>query len=316
MKQSNMRMLANLETYLRPPHLVGPSRYSYQQEIKKILPGIINDDDKVLDFGAGNGNNRFFFEGWDLKGFDISEASIKKITDHDGYFVADGQSVDMLTDESVDFIYCNWVLEYIPDPSRALGEMYRLLRPGGRAYLGLPTPLEKIVNEGGALFLRLINGRKNLMVDGADEIYFSCFDIKQRLANAGFDSVEIHLTAGPCISLMKLLMIYLNQVRLVIVKIFIELPLRLYTRIRGLEWQGSHLAEKVKKAKGSSYPTIDTSKQKSREEFRNYLESLRLEPVGFFSRIYVLFLKLAHWVDIKLPDKLAFEIAVVARKDG
>nr|WP_290667264.1 class I SAM-dependent methyltransferase [Ardenticatena sp.] len=41
-------------------------------------------------------------------------------------------------DESVDSILCNAVLEHVPNPQRAVDEMYRVLKPGGRAYVGVP----------------------------------------------------------------------------------------------------------------------------------------------------------------------------------
>lgn len=41
-------------------------------------------------------------------------------------------------DESVDNILCNAVLEHIPNPQQAINEMYRVLKPGGCAYVGVP----------------------------------------------------------------------------------------------------------------------------------------------------------------------------------
>lgn len=41
-------------------------------------------------------------------------------------------------DASVDGVLCEMVLEHVPDARVALGEIARVLRPGGRAYLALP----------------------------------------------------------------------------------------------------------------------------------------------------------------------------------
>ncbi|MEM7185240.1 MAG: class I SAM-dependent methyltransferase [Bacteroidota bacterium] len=41
-------------------------------------------------------------------------------------------------DNTYDFIICNHVLEHIPDDTRALSELYRVLAPGGTAILQVP----------------------------------------------------------------------------------------------------------------------------------------------------------------------------------
>ena len=41
-------------------------------------------------------------------------------------------------DNSVDLIVTQEVLEYVPDPFRAMREIHRALKPGGRAYVQLP----------------------------------------------------------------------------------------------------------------------------------------------------------------------------------
>jgi ubiquinone/menaquinone biosynthesis C-methylase UbiE len=45
-------------------------------------------------------------------------------------------------DASVDLFVCNHVLEHVPDVSRALAEIYRVLRPGGVAILQVPIALK------------------------------------------------------------------------------------------------------------------------------------------------------------------------------
>ena len=42
-----------------------------------------------------------------------------------------------------DFILCNHVLEHIPDDTKALQELYRILKPGGIAILQIPQELER-----------------------------------------------------------------------------------------------------------------------------------------------------------------------------
>lgn len=46
-------------------------------------------------------------------------------------------------DNSFDFILCNHVLEHIPDDTRAMQELYRILSPGGTAILQIPQELDR-----------------------------------------------------------------------------------------------------------------------------------------------------------------------------
>lgn len=46
-------------------------------------------------------------------------------------------------DNSYDFILCNHVLEHIPDDTKAMKELYRILRPGGTAILQIPQDLSR-----------------------------------------------------------------------------------------------------------------------------------------------------------------------------
>ncbi len=44
---------------------------------------------------------------------------------------------------SFDFILCNHVLEHIPDDTKAMQELYRILKPGGTAILQIPQDLSR-----------------------------------------------------------------------------------------------------------------------------------------------------------------------------
>lgn len=46
-------------------------------------------------------------------------------------------------DNSFDFILCNHVLEHIPDDTKAMQELYRILRPGGTAIFQIPQDLSR-----------------------------------------------------------------------------------------------------------------------------------------------------------------------------
>ncbi|MDQ6990589.1 MAG: class I SAM-dependent methyltransferase [Mariprofundaceae bacterium] len=42
------------------------------------------------------------------------------------------------TDESVPFVYCEALLEHVPEPQRVVDEVYRALKPGGQAFFYVP----------------------------------------------------------------------------------------------------------------------------------------------------------------------------------
>lgn len=46
-------------------------------------------------------------------------------------------------DNQYDFIFCNHVLEHIPDDTKAMQELYRVLKPGGIAILQIPQDLSR-----------------------------------------------------------------------------------------------------------------------------------------------------------------------------
>jgi predicted SAM-dependent methyltransferase len=48
-------------------------------------------------------------------------------------------------DNDYDIIFCNHVLEHIPDNAKAMSELYRVLKPGGMAILQIPQELDREV---------------------------------------------------------------------------------------------------------------------------------------------------------------------------
>ncbi len=46
-------------------------------------------------------------------------------------------------DNSFDFILCNHVLEHIPDDTKAMQELYRILKPGGMGIFQIPQDLQR-----------------------------------------------------------------------------------------------------------------------------------------------------------------------------
>jgi arsenite methyltransferase len=98
--------------------------------------------ERILDVGCGPG---FYCvelaeevgQTGSVVGVDSSPAMLELATrrcaGHNGIELRAGDSVSLpVTDASFDAALCVQVLEYVPDPTVALAEMHRALRPGGR----------------------------------------------------------------------------------------------------------------------------------------------------------------------------------------
>jgi arsenite methyltransferase len=122
----------------------------------------IPTDGVALDVGSGPGNVTASLarqagpEGLAL-GVDISEPMLARAVSAQagpnvGFLRADAQQLP-LRDETVDATVSLAVLHLIPDPAATLSEMVRVLRPGGRLAVMVPT-----VGRAGELFRWLPNG--------------------------------------------------------------------------------------------------------------------------------------------------------------
>jgi SAM-dependent methyltransferase len=100
---------------------------------------------KVLEIGCGLGTDgaQFAKAGADYTGVDLTEAAVElarkrfEISGLPGKFqTADAENLEF-ADESFDLVYSHGVLHHTPDTARAVREIHRVLRPGGRAVVML-----------------------------------------------------------------------------------------------------------------------------------------------------------------------------------
>ncbi len=97
-------------------------------------------------------------------------------------------------DNSFDFILCNHVLEHIPDDTRAMQELYRILRPGGTAILQVPQELdrEKTYEDDS-----ITDPRERARIFGQyDHVRVYGRDFFAKLRSIGFKVEEADLTAN------------------------------------------------------------------------------------------------------------------------
>jgi SAM-dependent methyltransferase len=100
---------------------------------------------RVLEIGCGLGTDgaQFANAGADYTGVDLTDAAVELARKHfdllglRGEFrTADAENLDF-ADESVDLVYSHGVLHHTPDTARAVREIHRVLKPGGRAMVML-----------------------------------------------------------------------------------------------------------------------------------------------------------------------------------
>jgi len=100
---------------------------------------------KVLEIGCGLGTDgaQFADAGAEYTGVDLTEAAVDlarrrfELFDLPGKFqTADAENLSFAGD-SFDLVYSHGVLHHTPDTARAVQEIHRVLRPGGRAVVML-----------------------------------------------------------------------------------------------------------------------------------------------------------------------------------
>lgn len=92
----------------------------------------------VLDFGCGAGDFLLKMKaaGWSCAGVEVSDAAVE-VARSNGIRVERG--VATYPSSSFDYVRANHSLEHVSNPREVLEDMYRVLKPGGTLFLGVPT---------------------------------------------------------------------------------------------------------------------------------------------------------------------------------
>jgi len=120
-------------------------RYDLEPHILEVVPFAECRDLSVLEIGCGSGIDalQFVRHGARYTGIDLTPAAVdltSRALDVFGFsgesHVADAEALPF-EDASFDLVYSHGVLHHTPDTQRAVDEVRRVLRPGGRAIVML-----------------------------------------------------------------------------------------------------------------------------------------------------------------------------------
>lgn len=94
---------------------------------------------KVLDLGCGHTPYRHLLDESKVHyvPMDYTKAQIFGYEPIDGITYYEGETLP-LADASVEHFLCTEVLEHVPEPMKMVGELHRVLRPGGTGVITLP----------------------------------------------------------------------------------------------------------------------------------------------------------------------------------
>src|SRR5438876_6640568 len=120
-------------------------RYRTQWHIPLLVPFAEAKGKKVLEIGTGNGADGVMFasNGGIYTGVDVTEAALEGTRKHfevmglRGAFQKENAEKLSFADESFDIVYSHGVLHHTPNTQAAIDEVYRVLKPGGRAIIML-----------------------------------------------------------------------------------------------------------------------------------------------------------------------------------
>lgn len=153
---------------------------------------------RLLDVGCGDGS--FLREaarhGWTVTGTEFSRAGAG-MARAAGVPVLLGELQEArLPDEAFDAVTCWHVVEHVPDPRRLLGEMHRLLAPGGALVLATPNLDDRVFR----MAYRLARRRRPRLYEaGEREVHlfvYSADTVRRLVAAAGFEDIRVGFDRG------------------------------------------------------------------------------------------------------------------------
>lgn len=120
-------------------------RYRTEWHIPLLIPFAEAKDKALLEIGCGNGADGVMFalNGANYTGVDLTQTAVDATRKHfavmglPGQFSIDNAEHLSFEDESFDIVYSWGVLHHTPNPTKAIQEVFRVLKKGGKAIIML-----------------------------------------------------------------------------------------------------------------------------------------------------------------------------------
>jgi ubiquinone/menaquinone biosynthesis C-methylase UbiE len=120
-------------------------RYRTEWHIPLLVPFAEAKGKEVLEIGTGNGADGVMFalSGASYTGVDLTDAALDATRRHfavlglQGTFQRENAESLSFPNDSFDWVYSHGVLHHTPNTQKAIDEVWRVLKPGGRAIIML-----------------------------------------------------------------------------------------------------------------------------------------------------------------------------------
>src|SRR5258708_6321827 len=127
----------------KPPTMSAQNLISRRRFALEMLEARVPPGSNVLDVGCGTGHlaGELMQRGYTAWGADLSDAMVEYAREHysrDRFRVGDIEQIPF-PDNTFDAVMCLGVMEYLEKDEPALREMWRVLKPGGRAVITTPN---------------------------------------------------------------------------------------------------------------------------------------------------------------------------------
>ena len=125
-----------------------PDTSLHQNVMDHMIPKIVDeynldDSKKIVDIGCGQGYGMVKFAELgctDISGLTLSKEDADAARDRGFEVAEEDMSFQSADDDTYDMLFARHSLEHSPYPLLTLLEFYRVLKPGGLAYIEMPSP--------------------------------------------------------------------------------------------------------------------------------------------------------------------------------
>ena len=169
-----------------------PARFAYDRDMPRLLASVRprTGPVDVLDAGCGDGRYAAWFPGDRYAGIDLGD-NLPASTPEQVFLKASVLATPF-ENARFDLILCSLMIEHIPDVPAAIGELHRVLKPGGVLVLSTATRWAEGIGEMPNLFWRP-DGQEQ----GQAFHYFDPEQLLQACRQAGFKTAVDDYVGGP-----------------------------------------------------------------------------------------------------------------------